>query len=64
MQAGAFDLVVVEALGCIGRSGLAYDFFAMCADNETRHIAIRDSIDTARDDWREKTCATQLPSGT
>jgi DNA invertase Pin-like site-specific DNA recombinase len=52
VASGAFDLVVVEDLGRICRRNRAIDFCELCEDTGTRLVAINDSIDTARDDWR------------
>jgi DNA invertase Pin-like site-specific DNA recombinase len=52
VESGVYDLVVVEDLGRICRRNRAIDFCELCEDAGTRLIAINDSIDTARDDWR------------
>jgi len=52
VESGAYDLVVVEDLGRICRRNRAIDFCELCEDAGTRLIAVNDSIDTARDDWR------------
>src|SRR5690242_12355153 len=52
VESGDYDLVVVEDLGRICRRNRAIDFCEACEDAGTRLIAINDSIDTARDDWR------------
>ncbi len=52
VESGAYDLVMVEDLGRICRRSHAISFCEMCEDADTRLIAVNDSIDTARDDWR------------
>jgi len=52
VESGEFDLVIVEDLGRICRRNRAIDFCELCEDADTRLIAVNDSIDTARDDWR------------
>ncbi len=52
VESGRFDLVVVEDLGRICRRNRAIDFCELCEDACTRLIAINDSLDTSRDDWR------------
>ena len=47
-----YDLVIVEDLGRICRRNRAFDFCELCEDADTRLVAINDSIDTMRDDWR------------
>ncbi len=46
------DLVITEDLGRICRRMYATAFCEACEDSDTRLIAINDSIDTARPDWR------------
>lgn len=43
---------MVEELGRICRRNRAFDVCELCEDADTRLIALNDSIDTARDDWR------------
>jgi site-specific DNA recombinase len=52
VESRRFDLVIVEDLGRVCRRNRAIDFCEQCQDAHTRLIAINDSIDTARDDWR------------
>jgi site-specific DNA recombinase len=52
VESRLYDLVVVEDLGRVCRRNRAIDFCEQCEDVGTRLIAINDSIDTARDDWR------------
>jgi len=52
VESGLYDLVVVEDLGRVCRRNRAIDFCEQCEDAGTRLVAINDSIDTARDDWR------------
>ena len=52
VESREYDLVIVEDLGRICRRNRAVDFCEMCEDADTRLIAINDSIDTVRDDWR------------
>ena len=52
VESGLYDLVVVEDLARICRRNRALDFCELCQDAKTRLVAINDSIDTARDDWR------------
>ena len=52
VESGVYDVVVVEDLGRICRRNRAIDFCELCEDAGTRLIAVNDSIDTARDDWR------------
>jgi len=52
VESGDYDVVVVEDLGRICRRNRAIDFCELCEDVGTRLIAINDSIDMARDDWR------------
>ncbi len=52
VESGRFDLVVVEDLGRVCRRNRAIDFCELCEDACTRLIAINDSLDTSRDDWR------------
>ncbi len=52
VESGRYDLVIVEDLGRVCRRTRAIDFCELCEDADTRLIAINDSIDTARDDWR------------
>jgi len=52
VESGRFDLVVVEDLGRICRRNRAIDFCELCEDACTRLVAINDSLDTSRDDWR------------
>lgn len=51
-EGGEYDLIVTEDLGRICRRSRAMVFCESCEDSETRFVAINDSIDTARDDWR------------
>ena len=52
VESGNLDLVMVEDLGRICRRNRALDFCEMCEDTGTRLIAVNDSIDIVRDDWR------------
>jgi site-specific DNA recombinase len=52
VESGEYDLVIVEDLGRVCRRNRAIDFCELCEDAVTRFVAINDSIDTARDDWR------------
>ena len=52
VESGAYDLAIVEDLGRICRRHRAFDFCELCEDADTRLIALNDSIDSARDDWR------------
>jgi hypothetical protein len=52
IQSGEIDLVVVEDLGRICRRLHATLVCEMCEDAGTRLIAINDSLDTGREDWR------------
>jgi DNA invertase Pin-like site-specific DNA recombinase len=48
----AYDLVVAEDLGRITRRVHSQIFCELCEDAGTRLIAINDSIDTGKDNWR------------
>jgi site-specific DNA recombinase len=52
VETGRYDLVVVEDLGRICRRNYAVYFCKPCEDSQTRLIALDDSLDTARGDWR------------
>lgn len=52
VEAGEFDLVVVEDLARVCRRNRAIDFCEPCEDAGTHLVAINDAIATARDDWR------------
>ena len=52
VESSRFDLVITEDLGRICRRVHAHIFCETCEDHETRLIAINDSVDTERDDWR------------
>src|SRR3954447_12535786 len=52
VESGTYDLVIVEDLGRICRRNRAVDFCELCEDRDTRLIAVNDTIDTARGDWR------------
>ena len=52
VESRQYDLVIVEDLGRICRRHRAFDVCENCEDAGTRLIAINDSINTARDDWR------------
>jgi DNA invertase Pin-like site-specific DNA recombinase len=52
IESRQYDLVIVEDLGRICRRHRAFDVCEQCEDAATRLIAINDTIDTARDDWR------------
>ena len=51
-ESARYDLVVTEDLARVCRRTHAALFCEACEDAKTRLIAINDSIDTARDDWR------------
>jgi len=52
VEDGTIDLVLTEDIGRICRRVHAHIFAELCEDKETRLIAINDSVDTGRDDWR------------
>jgi DNA invertase Pin-like site-specific DNA recombinase len=52
VESRGFDLVVTEDLGRVCRRNRAVDFCELCEDADTRFLALNDSIDTAREDWR------------
>jgi hypothetical protein len=54
IRSGRYDLVLSEDLGRIVRRVDAIKVCEIAEDNNTRLIAINDSIDTGRDDWRDK----------
>jgi hypothetical protein len=54
IRSGRYDLVICEDLGRIVRRVDAIKVCELAEDNNTRLIAINDSIDTGRDDWRDK----------
>jgi hypothetical protein len=47
-----FDLILTEDLGRIMRRIDAFKFCELAEDSETRVIAVNDSVDTGKDDWR------------
>jgi DNA invertase Pin-like site-specific DNA recombinase len=52
VEAGRFDVVIVEDLARICRRSRAFDFCELCEDNACRLVAINDHIDTGKEDWR------------
>lgn len=52
IEDGEFDLVMVEDLSRVYRNpARQYSFVQNCVDQETRFIALNDSIDTADENW-------------
>lgn len=47
-----FDLVIAEDLGRISRRQKAIEICELAEDHHTRLVAINDSVDTAKEDWR------------
>lgn len=52
IEAGEFDLVIVEDLSRVYRNpAFQYLFVQHCVDHDTRFIALNDNIDTADENW-------------
>ena len=52
VESEKFDLVIAEDLGRISRRIHAQLFCELCEDTNTRLVAINDSVDTGRENWR------------